>query len=178
MQWYLKAIKNYAVFEGRARRTEYWMFYLVNVIIVFALLFLETVSGSNGFGVLLMLYYLFLIIPSLALTVRRLHDIGRNGWNILFGLIPFAGGIILLVFACLESEPDNRYGPNPKRSDGRHQIGMSTTMNHHANNENSNTSIPTPSVNTPTPAKIFCGNCGKKTAVANFCVHCGKELHM
>lgn len=113
MQWYLKVLKNYVGFSGRSRRMEYWMFMLVNIIISVVLVILdailETSSLLNG------LYSLAVLLPSIAVTVRRLHDIGRSGWWILISLIPLVGAIILLVFTCLDSEPhDNEYGPNPK----------------------------------------------------------------
>ncbi|WP_138417267.1 DUF805 domain-containing protein [Aquibacillus sediminis] len=113
MQWYLKVIKNYAEFGGRARRTEYWMFTLVNAVIVFLLSMLESIAGIMG--IVTFLYSLAVLIPSLAVVVRRLHDSGRTGWWILVSLIPIVGGIVILVFMCLDSEQgDNEYGPNPK----------------------------------------------------------------
>ncbi|MRH43309.1 DUF805 domain-containing protein [Aquibacillus halophilus] len=113
MEWYLKVIKNYAVFDGRARRTEYWVFTLINVMIGVVLAILEAISGL--FGILSFFYYLFILIPGIAVTVRRLHDIGKSGWWFLIGFVPFIGPIILLVFTCLDSyQFENEYGPNPK----------------------------------------------------------------
>ena len=118
MNWYLTVLKKYAQFSGRARRREYWMFYLVNVLIVFCLVFLERLLGilqANGLGLLTGLYILLLILPTLAVGVRRLHDTGRSGWWMLLALVPIIGPIVLFVFSVLDSEPgDNRYGPNPK----------------------------------------------------------------
>ena len=113
MDWYLAALKNYAGFSGRARRKEYWMFALFNFIIIFALSFIEgMVVGS---GILGMLYVLAILIPALAVTIRRLHDTNKSGWFILIGLIPFLGAIVLLVFYVQDSDAgDNQYGPNPK----------------------------------------------------------------
>ncbi|WP_392558925.1 DUF805 domain-containing protein [Orbus mooreae] len=120
MNWYLKCIKdNYANFNGRARRQEYWMFTLFNVIFIIAILILagilssisETLGSIMGF--VYFIYVLAVFIPNLAVTVRRLHDTGKSGWWILICLIPF-GGIVLLVFMCMESMPmDNQYGLNP-----------------------------------------------------------------
>ncbi|TKD70009.1 DUF805 domain-containing protein [Pseudalkalibacillus hwajinpoensis] len=113
MNWYIKGLKDYVNFNGRARRKEYWMFTLFNIIISVILSLLESVVGLAPF--LTTIYSLFILLPSLAVTVRRLHDTGRSGWWILIGLIPFIGGIVLLVFACLDSElKENRFGPNPK----------------------------------------------------------------
>ncbi|WP_088042794.1 DUF805 domain-containing protein [Bacillus sp. EAC] len=115
MEWYLKALKNYVGFSGRARRQEYWMFFLFNFIITIVLSILESFLGLNG--VLTIIYGLFTLLPSLAVGVRRLHDSGKTGWWILIGLIPFIGTIILIIFFCLDSEEyDNQYGPNPKRT--------------------------------------------------------------
>ncbi|WP_066070632.1 DUF805 domain-containing protein [Neobacillus soli] len=113
MAWYLKVFKNYAVFEGRARRKEYWMFYLFNAIAPIILLLLATASDS--LAILLIIYLLGTLIPSLAVLVRRMHDIGKSGWWILINFVPFVGGIILLIITCTDSqEGANQYGPNPK----------------------------------------------------------------
>ena len=126
MQWYLKALKQYADFGGRARRTEFWMFTLVSAIISIVLAIVDTATGTAGVyaaggmasyspGILGSIYALAVLIPSLAVTVRRLHDIDRSGWWILIGLIPVVGGIVLLVFACLEgTRGPNRFGADPK----------------------------------------------------------------
>lgn len=114
MDWYLKVLKNYVGFSGRARRKEYWMFVLFNLIVSAGLVILEFILDIKS--VLTVIYSLAILLPSLAVTFRRLHDTGRSGWWILIGLIPFIGGIVLLVFDCLDSESnDNQYGPNPKQ---------------------------------------------------------------
>ncbi|WP_071394353.1 DUF805 domain-containing protein [Bacillus tuaregi] len=113
MQWYLKALKNYVGFHGRATRQEYWMFILINFIIACLLSVLELVIGIPG--VLTGIYGLAVFLPSLAVLVRRLHDIGKSGWWFLISFIPFIGTIVLIVFACQESQPgENQYGLNPK----------------------------------------------------------------
>lgn len=113
MNWYLQVLKKYAVFSGRALRKEYWMFCLFNFIITFVLSFVEGLAG--GPGVLGSLYGLAVLIPSLAVSVRRLHDTNRSGWWLLISVVPFIGGIVLLIFMVQDSQPDdNRYGPNPK----------------------------------------------------------------
>ncbi|WP_112180404.1 DUF805 domain-containing protein [Paraliobacillus zengyii] len=113
MEWYVKVIKKYAEFSGRSRRTEYWIFTLFNTIIGIILTSLQSISEL--FVVLTVLYSLFVLIPGIAVTVRRLHDIGRSGFWILISFIPIIGSIILFVFTLLDSEQgENRYGPNPK----------------------------------------------------------------
>jgi uncharacterized membrane protein YhaH (DUF805 family) len=119
MSWYLEVLKKYAVFSGRARRKEYWIFILINIVISIVLIAIDYLIGTfdpqTGAGVLQGLYSLAVLIPSLAVTVRRLHDTGRTGWWILIGLIPVIGGIVLLIFMVLDSERGvNQYGPNPK----------------------------------------------------------------
>ncbi|NQX69851.1 hypothetical protein BC351_30155 [Paenibacillus ferrarius] len=113
MEWYLKVLKNYVGFSGRARRKEYWMFMLFHLIVVVILAILEAITGLKS--VLTIIYSLAILLPSLALTFRRLHDTGRSAWWIFIGLIPFVGSIILIVFNCQDSQPnENQYGPNPK----------------------------------------------------------------
>ena len=124
MSWYLEALKKYAVFSGRSRRMEYWYFVLFNIIVSIVLGVIDGLLGTSGSyagaGLLSGIYGLAVLIPSLAVTVRRLHDIDRSGWWILIGLVPLIGAIVLLVFALLEGTPgDNQYGPNPKEASAR-----------------------------------------------------------
>ncbi|MBV7508948.1 DUF805 domain-containing protein [Bacillus sp. sid0103] len=113
MEWFMKVLKDYAIFSGRARRKEYWMFHLVNVVIGLVLVILSNISVL--FAIITGLYYLAIFIPSLAVTVRRLHDTGKSGAWFLISFVPLVGGIILLIFTCTDSQPvDNQYGPNPK----------------------------------------------------------------
>jgi uncharacterized membrane protein YhaH (DUF805 family) len=119
MNWYIGVWKKFAVFEGRAARTEYWMFFLFNILIGIVLAVADLATGTfseeTGLGLLGGLYSLAVLIPSIAVTVRRLHDTGRSGWWVLVGLIPLLGVLVLLVFMVLDSEPgENAYGPNPK----------------------------------------------------------------
>ena len=107
----------YADFSGRARRSEYWFWTLAVMLGYVVALIL--VAIAKPFLYLLVIAYLAILVPSLAVSVRRLHDTGKSGWFILVGLIPLVGGIILLVFMVSDSTPgDNQYGPNPKGSDG------------------------------------------------------------
>lgn len=113
MEWYLKVLKNYVGFTGRARRKEYWMFVLVSAIISILLAIVEALIGVDDF--ITGLYSLLVLLPTLAVGVRRLHDTGRSGWWLLIALIPIVGAIILIVFFCEDSKADeNQYGPNPK----------------------------------------------------------------
>jgi uncharacterized membrane protein YhaH (DUF805 family) len=118
VSWYLAVLGKYAVFAGRARRKEYWMFALMNFLIAFAIgIIAAIVSGGTGVGysIISACYTLFVLIPSIAVGVRRLHDIGRSGWWLWISLVPVLGAIVLLIFAVQDSEPgQNAYGPNPK----------------------------------------------------------------
>ena len=124
LSWYLEALKKYAVFSGRSRRKEYWYFVLFNIIVSIVLGWIDALLGTRGSyagaGLLSGIYGLAILIPSLAVTVRRLHDIDRSGWWILIALVRLIGAIVLLVFALLDGTPGtNRYGPNPKEATAR-----------------------------------------------------------
>ncbi|HET53630.1 MAG TPA: DUF805 domain-containing protein [Ignavibacteria bacterium] len=119
MNWYFKVLKQYADFSGRARRKEYWMFVLFNMIFAIVAMILDNVLGiameGIGYGPLYGLYVLAMLIPGLAVAVRRLHDVGKSGWMILIALIPLVGAIWLLVLMVTDSNPgENQYGQNPK----------------------------------------------------------------
>ena len=115
MDWYLQVLRNYAVFDGRARRKEYWYFVLFNFLISTALLVMAIVTGSSGMGLLSGIYPLAILIPSFAVAIRRLHDTDRSGWWLFIALIPLIGAIVLLVFMLQEGKPgENQYGSNPK----------------------------------------------------------------
>ncbi len=118
--WYKSVLSKYAEFGGRARRSEFWYFTLVNIIILIVLEVLgATIHGSVGvvFMALAAIYALAVLVPTLAVTVRRLHDTGRSGWWYFIALVPAVGPIILLVFECSDSVPEtNQWGPNPKEA--------------------------------------------------------------
>ena len=121
MKWYLKVLKQYADFNGRARRKEYWMFVLFNMIFGIAAIILDNVLGiaveGVGYGLLYGLYTLVVFIPGLAVVVRRLHDVEKSGWMFFIILIPLIGVIWLLVLMLTDSNPgENKYGPNPKEA--------------------------------------------------------------
>ena len=121
MNWYLEVLKKYAVFSGRARRKEYWYFFLFNIIISIAFVIIDgmigRVSTETGMGMLSGIYTLAVLIPGIAVSVRRLHDTDRSGWWLLLSLIPFIGAIVLLVFMVQDSKQGaNQYGANPKEA--------------------------------------------------------------
>lgn len=114
MNYYLSVLKKYAVFSGRSRRAEYWYFTLFNIIIVIILTIISAVVGDN-YNILGILYGLAVLIPGIAVSVRRLHDVGKSGWMLLIALIPLVGPIWLLILMLSDSNPgNNKYGPNPK----------------------------------------------------------------
>ena len=107
MNYYLKVLQNYATFSGRARRAEYWYFFLINTIIS---VILSVMTVQRGESMFYLIYSLGVLIPSLAVGVRRMHDVNKSGW---FLLIP----IYNLILACTEgTQGDNDYGTNPKES--------------------------------------------------------------
>lgn len=140
IDWWKKAVfENYTNFTGRARRSEYWYFNLFNFLIIVPLFVVFIAFTESGGGldyisiialVAIFIVGILLIIPSLAVTVRRLHDTGKSGWWYLIGVIPlvsYIGSIVLLVFYCMDSEPHtNKWGPNPKmpNRDEIDQIGQ------------------------------------------------------
>lgn len=127
MNYYLKVLKNYATFTGRARRSEYWYFALFNVIFSIVAMVLDRLVGDTfttnfgsmpvnlGYGYIYVLYGLAVFIPGLAVLVRRLHDVGKSGWFCFIILIPLVGVIWILVLLFTDSQVGpNKYGPNPK----------------------------------------------------------------
>ena len=122
MNWYIDVLKNkYAKFDGRAGRPEYWFFTLFNIIAVIVLLGLAQIPRVGVvFGVLYFVYALGVLVPAIAVCIRRLHDIDRSGWWLLIGLVPLVGGIVLLVFAVLPGTAgSNRFGPPAPTSPGK-----------------------------------------------------------
>ena len=126
MEWMIMPLKRYAEFSGRSRRKEYWMFVLLQMLILIPVACLAILMGgpvkdpANPFGstamlIVLGVYFLVFFIPGLAVQVRRFHDQDKSGWFILLGFIPYVGSLILLVFMCLEgTRGPNRFGPDPK----------------------------------------------------------------
>jgi uncharacterized membrane protein YhaH (DUF805 family) len=119
MNWFLRALKKYAVFSGRSQRSEYWFFSLVALSLYIPLLIVDHLLGvvdeDGDMGLLSGALLLALLLPGLSVSVRRLHDVGMSGWWFLLSFVPILGDIAMIVIFCLDSEPgENRYGPNPK----------------------------------------------------------------
>ena len=120
MNWYLKVLRNYAVFRGRARRKEFWYSFLFTSVVLFLLSMVDQLRGTfdreAGIGLLGMVFLLVTFVPLMAVTVRRLHDTNRSGWWVLIGCLPFVGQITILIVLALDSTPgQNRYGVDPKQ---------------------------------------------------------------
>ena len=149
MSYFMDAItKHYADFSGRARRTEYWMFALFYCLALLAALLLDSLFGTVALFYVIAIFGL--LLPSIAVSVRRLHDLGKSGWFQLIILIPIVGGIWFLVLMCTDGNPaNNEYGPNPKTVGPVSGSGQNR----------------------------FCPSCGSPNAVAGaFCRQCGKAL--
>ncbi|MGE5453335.1 MAG: DUF805 domain-containing protein [Acidobacteriota bacterium] len=122
MNWFIKAMKQYADFKGRAQRAEYWYFSLFYILIYIAALFIDELLGTQsrhkgGTGLFALLTVVALFMPALAVSARRMHDIGKSGWWLLISLIPIVGSLMFIAFAVRDSQPGgNRFGPNPKQS--------------------------------------------------------------
>jgi len=119
MSWYLLALKKYAVFSGRSQRSEYWYFVLFYLLLFIALCVVDWLVGTFNslaeIGLLSGVFSLAMVIPSIAVAARRLHDTNRSGWWQLLTLIPLVGVIVLIVFLAQDSKPEqNQYGPSPK----------------------------------------------------------------
>tara|TARA_B110000503_G_scaffold124249_1_gene190619 strand:+ start:1224 stop:1610 length:387 start_codon:yes stop_codon:yes gene_type:complete len=122
MENFIGPLRKYAVWKGRARRSEYWYFMLFILVMTIVLTFVDFMTGtfsldpeSGEIGLLSTLFSLFVFLPQLAVSIRRLHDTGRSGWWCWIVLLPVIGVITLLVFDCLDSQPgSNEYGANPK----------------------------------------------------------------
>ncbi|MCH4294971.1 DUF805 domain-containing protein [Shewanella sp. 3B26] len=111
MEYFIGALKKYADFTGRARRKEYWMFVLFYLIFYVVTIGIDMALGTTFIAAI---FSLGLLLPSLAIGARRLHDTGRSGWWQLIGFIPLIGAIVLIVFYCQDSQDENDYGANPK----------------------------------------------------------------
>lgn len=167
-KYYLNNIEKYVDFNGRAQRKEFWYFMLFNILTFGALFILTGVAfvGSGGsheeadsaLNTFTVIYLLVALIPSFAVSVRRLHDINKNGWTLLIAIIPFA--VLWVYYLMLKDSDhnDNKYGPNPKGK--AHSLVRNTEVN-----------------TSPSSNKRFCGNCGEATIVlAKHCGACGHSL--
>lgn len=117
MNWYLSVIKNYTGFSGRARRKEYWMFVLINMIICAVLNVIQSVIGMET-PYISIIYSLGVLLPSIAVAIRRLHDTDRSGWWVLLSLIPIIGTVVIIIFLCQNGTAgNNRFGADPKQNE-------------------------------------------------------------
>lgn len=111
--YYLEVLKKYTVFSGRARRAEFWWFVLFNVLVSIVISIIDNILSTGG--ILGLIYSLGVLLPSIGVSIRRLHDTGRSGWWLLISLIPLIGFLILLFFYAQDGDPQpNQYGPSPK----------------------------------------------------------------
>ena len=148
MEWMLLPLRRYADFSGRATRQEYWMFTLFcGLLYAAAVIVLIVVAGVSaqgakpgldaklggdempiGFAILILLVvllYLALFIPTLAVKVRRFHDQDLSGWLVLIGFIPYIGWLVILIFMCIDGTAGpNRFGPDPKGRGGQRQADI------------------------------------------------------
>jgi uncharacterized membrane protein YhaH (DUF805 family) len=185
MNWYLQPWRKYAVFSGRARRKEYWIFTFVNMIIwmiLYAVLIafmgfsMDSWSGSWGIGsILIFLFYILTLIPTYAVMVRRLHDTGRSGWWFFINFVPLIGSLILLIILLSDSQAgNNQYGPNPKFFGGAPGGYAPQYPPQYAQ-------PPYPPAGYPYPpqsqAGAFCPRCGApRPPGATFCQNCGTRM--
>lgn len=176
MDWYMEVMRKYAVFSGRARRKEYWMFQLVNIVI-FVVLCAAAIPPLLAHHLsplplvlfaFMFVYALATIIPGIAVSVRRLHDINFSGWWILLAFVP-SGGLILLVFHVLDSTPGtNRYGPNPKA------VGVSPYRGNYPPAASQAMAAGAGSFAASRPMVAFCTTCGAPMPLdAASCPKCG-----
>lgn len=119
MNWYFQVLKKYTEFKGRARRQEYWYFAIFNIIASIILVVIDVGTGNFneevGFGLLSGIYTLGILLPGIAVSIRRLHDTNRSGWWLLISLVPIIGSIVLLVFMIQAgTSGENQYGSDPK----------------------------------------------------------------
>ncbi|MGB8453093.1 MAG: DUF805 domain-containing protein [Anaerocolumna sp.] len=124
MKWYFKVLKNFVLFSGRARRKEYWMFVLTDIIISIVLMIIETMFYTDVIGyvtgnemmILVPIYYLITFLPRMAVSVRRLHDINQSGWRLLWMVVPLGALVLLVDFSKKGNMGINDYGSDPKLS--------------------------------------------------------------
>ena len=114
MNFYVDCWKKFATFSGRSRRKEFWLFWLINVAINYGLQLIAVPLGTIGM-VIVLLFSLAILVPSLAVAARRMHDIGKSGWWVLINLVPLIGSIWFIVLAAKDSVAgSNKWGDCPK----------------------------------------------------------------
>lgn len=133
MKWFFRVIQKYAVFSGRARRKEYWYFVLFSIIFAIPVLIIDCTltpriinSRTPIAPILFILYGLFLFLPSLALAVRRLHDISLSGWWILLNWVPVGGTVVFIFMLIPGTKGENEYGPDPLDEDTDKDLALTS----------------------------------------------------
>jgi uncharacterized membrane protein YhaH (DUF805 family) len=178
MEWYQLVWSRFAEFDGRSRRQEYWMFSLFQFLIIFAGYVVGLALMAIGIGFVILglcfIYSLISFIPSLSVSVRRLHDTGKSGWFLLVGLIPFIGGLVLIILMATDSDPGmNEYGPNPKFPEQPAMLAWS------AGSYSPRPAVWPGGVSTFVGDKGFgfCSGCGNKLKDASpYCGSCGAQV--
>lgn len=183
---------NYVNFSGRAGRAEYWWWTLFSALVylplylIYLLGIVTVVANPYDFpallvlaGVLMVIVWLGLFLPSLAMLIRRIHDLGYSGFFYFFSFIPFAGSIIIFVFTLMPSQPQaNRFGPIP--SHGVSPSAATSTAPQPAKNVTptavASASPDSDEASAPAPASQFCGNCGRPANGKKFCQSCGTQI--
>lgn len=127
MHWYFEALRKYVVFTGRSRRAEYWVFFGINLVVYLAAAYLDRMAGTFnkefGMGLASGVYAAFVLLPSVSVSVRRLHDTNRSGWWLLLAIVPIIGPLSLLVIYCLEGTPGgNDYGGDPRAEEAGSEV--------------------------------------------------------
>lgn len=167
LEWYPTVLRRYAVFDGRASRPEFWWFQLANAIVVVLLyIILAAVGASRAIADL---YQLAVLLPSIGVQIRRLHDTDRSGWWILFGLIPIIGWIVMIIWLASRGTPGpNRYGPGPRGKTDEEPVASFGGGSYQAESQ--------PASGTGESAR-YCRNCGSTLAPgATFCGNCGATV--
>ena len=160
--FYMEVFRKFTVFEGRARRREFWTFWVLNLIVGVAIgivcaIFSYIPGIGRLFNFISYLASFAIFVITFTVGVRRLHDTNRSGWTFLLELIPLVGWIIVIIFLIQDSTDDNKYGPNPKKNESNNSRSGSVTKS--------------------IGGTVFCGECGKKNeAGSKFCASCGGSL--
>lgn len=178
---YKKFFINYTNFSGRSTRSDYWYAYLDNLLIVFGTAFICSILGIiEVFLVFYTIYSLATFIPSIALFIRRMHDINMSGWWYFIGLVPLIGLIILLIFLCTDSvNENNKYGKSVNNIDNNVQDKeIKIKASEKTLTKNINDSLCTSCGKRIDCNDSFCKHCGKKVKkVIKYCRFCGNELN-
>jgi len=168
LEWYPTVLRRYAVFDGRAGRPEFWWFELVNAIVV--VLIYIVLAAAKASTAIADIYQLAVFLPSLGVQIRRLHDIDKSGWWVLFGFIPIIGWIMMIIWLASQGTPGpNRFGPSPRGEAGADQPATFGGGGWEPE--------PQPTSETGGSAARYCKNCGSPLAPgATYCGNCGTSV--